>query len=225
MEFSRQEYWSGLPFPSPGYHPNPGMEPRSPVLQVDSLLPEPPGKPYGHRQQIPHNRSFLCFISPFLPNPLRSTFCPHHSQMLLWGFSALILVICFQNSFVESLFETFSFFGSYDFTLSWFPSIFLADFSVSFEDCSAHPSITVSPGFCPLVPFITLHILPGCSHPLIASTTIFIPMTGLSWWSPDLQGDNLLNLPSIQTTCDLSKMLIKTCHYKPKNSISLIKIL
>ena len=37
MGFSRQEYWSGLPFPSPGNLPNPGMEPMSSVLQVDSL--------------------------------------------------------------------------------------------------------------------------------------------------------------------------------------------
>ena len=45
MEFSRQEYWSGLPFPSPGDLPNPGIEPRSPTLQVDSLSAEPEGKP------------------------------------------------------------------------------------------------------------------------------------------------------------------------------------
>ena len=45
MRFSRQEYWSGLPFPSPGDLPNPGIEPRSPALQVDSLPAEPPGKP------------------------------------------------------------------------------------------------------------------------------------------------------------------------------------
>ena len=45
MGFSRQEYWSGLPFPSPGDLPN-QLEPRSPALQVDSLLSEPPpGKP------------------------------------------------------------------------------------------------------------------------------------------------------------------------------------
>ena len=43
MEFSRQEYWSGLPFPSPGELPNPGIEPRSPTLRVDALLSEPPG--------------------------------------------------------------------------------------------------------------------------------------------------------------------------------------
>ena len=43
--FSRQEYWSGLPCPSPGDLPDPGMEPRSPTLQADSLTSEPPGKP------------------------------------------------------------------------------------------------------------------------------------------------------------------------------------
>ena len=44
MGFSRQEYWSGLPFPSPGDLPNPGIEPGSPALQTDVLLSEPPGK-------------------------------------------------------------------------------------------------------------------------------------------------------------------------------------
>ena len=44
MEFSRQEYWSGLPFPSPGDLPNPGIEPESPALQADALLSELPGK-------------------------------------------------------------------------------------------------------------------------------------------------------------------------------------
>ena len=45
MEFSRQEYWSGLPFLSPGDLPNPGIEPGSPALQADSLPTEPLGKP------------------------------------------------------------------------------------------------------------------------------------------------------------------------------------
>ena len=43
MEFSRQEYWSGLPLPSPGDLPEPGIEPGSPSLQADALLSEPPG--------------------------------------------------------------------------------------------------------------------------------------------------------------------------------------
>ena len=45
MGFSRQEYWSGWPFPSPGDLPSPGIEPGSPALQVDALPSEPPGTP------------------------------------------------------------------------------------------------------------------------------------------------------------------------------------
>ena len=45
MGFSRQVYWSGLPFPSPGDLPYPGIEPGSPALQADALPSEPPGKP------------------------------------------------------------------------------------------------------------------------------------------------------------------------------------
>ena len=52
MGFSRQEYWSGLPFPSPGDLPDPGIEPESPALQADSLLSEPLGKYIEHAQQI-----------------------------------------------------------------------------------------------------------------------------------------------------------------------------
>ena len=44
MGFPRQEYWRGLPFPSPWDLPNPGIEPRSPALQADSLPAEPPAK-------------------------------------------------------------------------------------------------------------------------------------------------------------------------------------
>ena len=45
MEFSRQEHWSGLPFPFPGDLPDPGTELRYPALQADSLPTERPGKP------------------------------------------------------------------------------------------------------------------------------------------------------------------------------------
>ena len=44
MGFSRQDYWSGLPFPSPGDLPNPGIEPGSPALEAGTLTSEPPGK-------------------------------------------------------------------------------------------------------------------------------------------------------------------------------------
>ena len=47
MEFSRQGYWSGVPFLSPGDLPDPAIEPRSPALQADALLSEPPGKFQG----------------------------------------------------------------------------------------------------------------------------------------------------------------------------------
>ena len=48
MGFSRQEYWSALPFPSPGDLLDPGVEPGSPSFQADALTSEPPGKPQGH---------------------------------------------------------------------------------------------------------------------------------------------------------------------------------
>ena len=52
VKFSRQEYWSGLPFPSPGDLPDPGIEPRSPALQADALPSEPPGKPEVRNTEV-----------------------------------------------------------------------------------------------------------------------------------------------------------------------------
>ena len=54
MEFSRQEYWSGLPFPSPGNLPNPGIEPGSPALQANSLLTDLQGKPINPEKTVIH---------------------------------------------------------------------------------------------------------------------------------------------------------------------------
>ena len=60
IEFSRPEYWSGLPFPSPVDLPNPGIEPRSPTLWVDFLSDEPPGKPLSYLKEfISGGESFL----------------------------------------------------------------------------------------------------------------------------------------------------------------------
>ena len=56
MEFSRQEYWSGFPFPSPGDLSNPGIEPRSPTLQADALLSEPPGSNCLGLSKLIHKR-------------------------------------------------------------------------------------------------------------------------------------------------------------------------
>ena len=55
MGFSKQEYWSRLPFPSPGDLPNPGIEPVSPALQADSLPVKPPEKPH-----LPHTLTYFC---------------------------------------------------------------------------------------------------------------------------------------------------------------------
>ena len=52
MGFSRQEHWSGLPFPSPGDLPDPGIEPRSPALQADTLTSEPPEKTYWSPESL-----------------------------------------------------------------------------------------------------------------------------------------------------------------------------
>ena len=57
MEFSWPAYWSGLPFPSPKDLPNPGIDPRSPTLQADSLPAEPPGKPYSSKD-FPNSSPF-----------------------------------------------------------------------------------------------------------------------------------------------------------------------
>ena len=51
MGFSRQDYWSGLPFPSPGDLLNPGIKPGSPALEADALTTEPPGKPDTSKQR------------------------------------------------------------------------------------------------------------------------------------------------------------------------------
>ena len=52
MGFSRQECWSGFPFPSPGDLPNPGIEPGSPALRADALSSETPGKPLDWKKRI-----------------------------------------------------------------------------------------------------------------------------------------------------------------------------
>ena len=70
MGFSRQEYWSGLPFPSPGDLPNPGIKRRSPTWQADALSSEPPGKTSGkptlilHYNVIPSTTFNVNVISP-----------------------------------------------------------------------------------------------------------------------------------------------------------------
>ena len=61
--FSREEHWSGLPFPSPGDLPDPGIKPRSPALQTDSLLTELHGKP--QILQYFHSIQSITFLNLF----------------------------------------------------------------------------------------------------------------------------------------------------------------
>ena len=60
MEFSRQEYWSGLAFPSPGDLPDSGIKPGSPALQGDSLTSEPPGKEVKGQKEEKKKPSLFC---------------------------------------------------------------------------------------------------------------------------------------------------------------------
>ena len=75
MGFSRQEYWSGLPFPSPRDLPNLGVEPRSPALQADSLPSEAPGKSLDSSISN-YKREFYCVISKTSSDATESA-CSH----------------------------------------------------------------------------------------------------------------------------------------------------
>ena len=92
MEFSRQECWSDLSCPPPGDLPNPGIEPRSPILQLDSLPSEPPEKPLWYtswpRRTIGFQKcTSICFV--FVPRirlltiiSFSTCFCFPSSQIL-----------------------------------------------------------------------------------------------------------------------------------------------
>ena len=66
MGLSSQEYWGGLPFPSPGDLSNPGIEPGSPALQADALPFEPSGKPYSNISQHKIIRKSRAFSNTIL---------------------------------------------------------------------------------------------------------------------------------------------------------------
>ena len=88
MEFSRQEYWSGLPFPSPGDLPDPGIEPRSPALQADALTSEPPGKPWLWMLYISPSPSdshplFQSHLHHFKLRPSQTSHCHQHTPCIL----------------------------------------------------------------------------------------------------------------------------------------------
>ena len=85
MEFSRQQYWSVLPVPSPGYLPDPGIELLSTTLQMDSLLSELPGKPLnGHHM-------YVCLVAQLSLTLCGSMYCSPPSSSVHGILQARIL--------------------------------------------------------------------------------------------------------------------------------------
>ena len=108
MEFSKQEYWSGLPFPSPGELPNLGIEHKSFTLQADSLLSEPPGKPYDKpRQCIKEQRHHFANKDPYSQSYGFSS-----SHVWIWNLdhkeARVLKNWCFQIVVVEKNLENLS---------------------------------------------------------------------------------------------------------------------
>ena len=88
--FSRQEYWSGLLFPSPGHLPNPGIEPSSPASQADSLPPERPGSScYFFESQ---SESCLVVSHSFQPIQFHGLYSPWNSLGQNTGVDSLSLL-------------------------------------------------------------------------------------------------------------------------------------
>ena len=82
MGFSRQESWSGLPFPSPGDLPDPGIEPGSSTLQADSLPSEPPGNPWlGNWTTTNVSKTYITVLWPLMGRTVLSAVWKTVSQI------------------------------------------------------------------------------------------------------------------------------------------------
>ena len=99
MGFSRQEYWSGLPFPSPGDRPNSGIQPGSPAFQADALTSEPPGKPTWSIQLINSDRAWM-------PVMVLSTSGPCGKLIILVHFMVKGKQVVFARENLHSLFKS-----------------------------------------------------------------------------------------------------------------------
>ena len=108
-EFSRQEYWSGWPFPSPGDLPDLGIEPRSPTLQADLLPSEPPGKPvipegvaksdYSSSQEPAELFHLYSHVSPhlFMWNALPLHPTEFYSSWKIRGIVTSLVIPCYNS--------------------------------------------------------------------------------------------------------------------------------
>ena len=126
MGFSRQEYWSGLPFPSPRDLPNPGIEPRSLTLQADSLLTELWGKPRsgvaGSKDKCTCILARHCQISLLKAVPFYSSqivFCHFESWKLVLQYS---FKLCFSYNTLSTfcLFEGHSYIFFCELSIQYF---------------------------------------------------------------------------------------------------------
>ena len=91
MEFSRQEYWSGLLFPSPGDLPDSGMEHGSPTLEVDSLPSEPPGKPLTNVNNVLKSKVVSLLFNMLYRFVI--AFLPRSKHLLISCLQSLAIVI------------------------------------------------------------------------------------------------------------------------------------
>ena len=91
MEFSKQEYWSGLPIPSPGDLPNLGIEHGPPALQVDSLPSEPPGK---LSEKVRHKMLYIYFYDFTLEDIVERFSYKSSSPNLLLGTLCVCVCVC-----------------------------------------------------------------------------------------------------------------------------------
>ena len=100
MEFSRQEYWNGLPFPSPGDLPHPGIEPGSLTLKADFLPTEPPGKPKPQRHSPFNIYLPVAKLGPGNLLLLKTQKCTEKSACLNRGRDPRALRLCCSGSAV-----------------------------------------------------------------------------------------------------------------------------
>ena len=172
MGFSRQEYWSGLPFPSPGDHPDPGIEPRSPALQADTLPSEPPENPTIKKAECQiidafelwcwrrllrvlwiARRSNQCILKEISKGEVLSVTCKENRMVGFWASSMS------QDMVSKSLSETLKLYSASQ--ISWGPC-YKADYD---------------PGSLGTRTQLDL----GC----VLSFPQWVPMQGWCWWSSD----------------------------------------